>query len=158
MKYKIGIGYDIHRLVRRRALVLGGVDVPFAKGLLGHSDGDCLIHAVIDGLLGAMGQGDIGRLFPDTDPKYKDIRSTELLKNVAARLKKMRLSIVNIDAVIIAERPKLSPYIDDMKSALAATLKIDAGDIGLKAKTNEGLGDIGRGRAIASWASVLLKK
>jgi len=158
LKYKIGIGYDIHRLVRRRALVLGGVDVPFAKGLLGHSDGDCLIHAVIDGLLGAMGQGDIGRLFPDTDPKYKDIRSTELLKNVAARLKKMRLSIVNIDAVIIAEKPKLRPYIDDMKSALAATLKIDAGDIGLKAKTNEGLGDIGRGRAIASWASVLLKK
>ncbi|MCJ7612484.1 MAG: 2-C-methyl-D-erythritol 2,4-cyclodiphosphate synthase [Candidatus Aminicenantes bacterium] len=139
-------------------LFLGGIEVPFRKGLLGHSDGDCLIHAVIDALLGAMGQGDIGRVFPDTDPKYEGCRSTELLRETAARLKKQRMTVVNIDAVIIAQQPQLSPFIDNMKNALAAVLKIDAEDLGLKAKTNEGLGEVGRGRAIAAWAAVLLKK
>lgn len=158
MKYKVGIGYDIHRLAKRRKLFLGGIEVPFRKGLLGHSDGDCLIHAVIDALLGAMGQGDIGRVFPDTDPKYEGCRSTELLREIAVRLKKQRMTVVNIDAVIIAQQPRLSPFIDNMKNALAAVLKIDAEDLGLKAKSNEGLGEVGRGRAIAAWAAVLLKK
>jgi len=158
LKYKIGIGYDLHRLVKRRALVLGGVEVPFGKGLLGHSDGDCLIHAVIDALLGGMGLPDIGRAFPDTDPKLEGRRSTDLLRDVAARLKKHKAAVVNIDAVIIAQEPKLAPYIDNMKGVLASALGVAAKDIGLKAKTNEGLGDIGRGRAIAAWAVVLLKK
>jgi len=158
LKYKIGIGYDLHRLVKRRALVLGGVEVPFGKGLLGHSDGDCLIHAVIDALLGGMGLPDIGRTFPDTDPKLEGCRSTDLLKNVAARLKKHKAAVVNIDAVIIAQEPKLAPYIDNMKGVLAEALGVAVKDIGLKAKSNEGLGDIGRGRAVAAWAVVLLKK
>ncbi len=157
-KYKVGIGYDIHRLVRGRKLVLGGVEVPSGRGSLGHSDGDCLIHALIDALLGAMGQGDIGRLFPDTDPKFKGVRSTGLLADVVARLKKKRLVLVNVDAVIVAERPKLSPHINKIKKSLAGILRIDEEDIGIKAKTNEGLGDVGEGRAIICWAVALLRK
>ena len=158
MKHKIGIGYDIHRLVAGRKLFLGGIEVPFGKGLLGHSDGDVLIHAVIDALLGALGEGDIGRLFPDTDPRYKGIRSLELLVNVAARLKKKRARVVNIDTVIVAQAPKLGPYINNMKKALAPVLGLDKEDLGIKAKTNEGLGPVGQGRAMACWAVVLLKK
>lgn len=157
-KYKVGIGYDIHRLVRGRKLVLGGIEVPSGRGSLGHSDGDCLIHALIDALLGAMGQGDIGRLFPDTDPKFTGVRSTGLLADVVARLKKKRLVLVNVDAVIVAERPKLSPHINKIKKSLAGILRIDEEDIGIKAKTNEGLGDVGEGRAIICWAVALLRK
>lgn len=158
MKHKIGIGYDIHRLVAGRKLFLGGIEVPFGKGLLGHSDGDVLIHAVIDALLGALGEGDIGRLFPDTDPRYKGIRSLELLADVTARLKKKRARVVNIDTVIVAQAPRLGPYINNMKKALAPVLGLDKEDLGIKAKTNEGLGPVGQGRAMACWAVVLLKK
>ncbi len=158
MKHRIGIGYDIHRLVAGRKLFLGGTEVPFGKGLLGHSDGDVIIHAVIDALLGALGEGDIGRLFPDTDPRYEGIRSLELLIRVAARLKKKRARIVNIDTVIIAQAPKLGPYINNMKKALAPILGLDREDLGIKAKTNEGLGPVGQGRAMACWAVALLKK
>lgn len=158
MKHKIGIGYDIHRLAAGRKLFLGGIEVPFGKGLLGHSDGDVLIHAVIDALLGALGEGDIGRLFPDTDPRYKGIRSLDLLAGVAARLKKKRARVVNIDTVIVAQAPKLGPYINNMKKTLAPVLGLAQGDLGIKAKTNEGLGPVGQGRAMACWAVVLLKK
>jgi len=158
LKHKIGIGYDIHRLAAGRKLFLGGIEVPFGKGLLGHSDGDVLIHAVIDALLGALGEGDIGRLFPDTDPRYKGIRSLDLLAGVAARLKKKRARVVNIDTVIVAQAPKLGPYINNMKKTLAPVLGLAQGDLGIKAKTNEGLGPVGQGRAMACWAVVLLKK
>jgi 2-C-methyl-D-erythritol 2,4-cyclodiphosphate synthase len=157
-KRKVGIGYDIHRLVRGRKLVLGGVEIPSNRGSLGHSDGDCLTHALIDALLGAMGQGDIGRLFPDTDPKFKGVRSLDLLADVVARLRKKRMSIQNVDAILALEEPKLSPYINKIKESLARVLDIETDDIGLKAKTNEGLDSIGRGRAIACWAVALLKK
>ncbi len=158
MKYKIGIGYDVHRLVRGRPLYVGGVEIPGGKGALGHSDGDCLIHALIDALLGASGRGDIGRLFPDTDPRYKGIRSVRLLENVARRLKKGKFKVLNVDAVVVLERPKLAPYIINMKRVLAGALGLDEDDIGLKAKTNEGLGPMGRGSAIACWAVALIRK
>ncbi len=158
MKYKIGIGYDVHRLVRGRPLYVGGVEIPGDRGALGHSDGDCLIHALIDALLGAAGRGDIGRLFPDNDPRYKDIRSVRLLQNVAGLLKRGKVKVLNVDAVVVLERPKLAPHIINMKKVLAGALGLDEDDIGLKAKTNEGLGPMGQGRAIACWAAALVKK
>jgi len=158
LKIKTGLGFDIHRLVEGRKLFLGGVEIPFSKGLLGHSDGDCLVHAIADALLGAMGKKDIGQLFPDTDPKYKDIRSTSILKEIVSMLEKQGLEIGNIDSVIIAEEPKLASYIPHMKRALCLILHIKEEELGIKAKTNEGIGKIGQGEAIASWASVLLKQ
>ena len=158
MKIRTGIGYDIHKLEEGRKLFLGGVEIPSSKGLIGHSDGDCLIHAVIDALLGALGKRDIGQLFPDSDPEYKDVRSTELLKEVISRLKKNKITIVNIDSIIVAEEPTLAPYIPRMKEVLCPILGIVRDDLGIKAKTNEGIGEIGRGEAIASWAQVLVKK
>lgn len=158
MKIRTGIGYDIHKLEEGRRLFLGGVEIPSPKGLIGHSDGDCLIHAVIDALLGASGDRDIGQLFPDSDPEYKDVRSTELLKEVISRLKKNKITIVNIDSIIVAEEPMLAPYIPRMKEVLCSILGIEGDDFGIKAKTNEGIGEIGRGKAIASWAQVLVKK
>ncbi len=153
---RCGLGYDLHRLAPGRPLFLGGIEIPHPAGLLGHSDGDALIHALIDALLGAMGEGDIGQLFPDRDPRTKDIRSTELLRDVCARLKKKRLAVLHADAVVVAERPKLGPYFPAMKAALAPLLGLPPDGLGLKAKTNEGLGLIGRGRAIACWATVLV--
>lgn len=158
MKIRAGLGYDLHKLVAGRKLYLGGVEIPFPKGLVGHSDGDCLIHAIIDALLGATGKRDIGQLFPDTDPEYKDIRSTELLKEVVERLKKSEMEIMNIDSVIIAEEPKLNSYILQMKEVLCPILGIERDDLGIKAKTNEGIGAIGQGEAIASLAQVLVQK
>jgi len=158
LKIRIGIGYDIHKLEEGRKLFLGGVEIPSPKGLIGHSDGDCLIHAIIDALLGATGDKDIGQLFPDRNPEYKDVRSTELLKEVINRLKKNKIAIVNIDSIIVAEEPVLAPYIPRMKEALCPILGIEGDDFGIKAKTNEGIGEIGRGEAIASWAQVLVKK
>lgn len=158
MEIKAGIGYDIHKLERGRKLFLGGVEIDFPKGLRGHSDGDCLIHAIIDALLGAMGEEDIGQIFPDTDQKYKDIRSTELLKEIVSRIKEQKLKILNIDSIIIAEKPKLAPYIQRMKEVLCPILDVKKNDLGLKAKTNEGLGLTGRGEAIASLAQVLVKR
>ena len=154
---RIGLGYDLHRLAAGRPLYLGGIKIPHGKGLLGHSDGDAVIHAVIDALLGAAGEGDIGRLFPDTDPKWKGIRSTELLKDVVARLRRKQLRPEHVDVVVIAESPRLGAHFEAMKDGLAPLLGLSRDRLGLKAKTNEGLGDIGRGRAIAAWAVVSLR-
>jgi len=158
LKIKTGLGYDIHKLEERRKLFLGGIEIPYHKGLLGHSDGDCLIHAIIDALLGAMGDKDIGQIFPDTDPKYKDIRSTELLNRIVSQLDGKNAEILNIDSIILAEEPHLSSYIPRMKEILCPILQIGQEDLGIKAKTNEGLGVIGQGEAIAAWAQVLIKQ
>ncbi len=158
MKIKTGLGYDIHRLVEGRKLFLGGVEIDFPKGLKGHSDGDCLIHALIDALLGAAGEKDIGQIFPDTDPRYNDIQSTALLKKVVGMINEKDMGILSIDSIIIAEKPKLAPYIHQMKEVLCPILGVGRDDLGIKAKTNEGLGEIGQGVAIASWVQVLVKK
>ena len=134
------------------------MEVDFPKGLKGHSDGDCLIHAVIDALLGASGEGDIGRLFPDDDPQYKGTRSTEMLRQVMARMREKNIEVLNIDTVIVAEKPKLGPYIPRMKEILCPLLDVEEDALGIKAKTNEGLGAIGREEAIACWAQVLVRK
>ena len=157
MKIKSGLGYDIHRLVDGRKLFLGGIEIPFAKGLLGHSDGDCLIHAIIDALLGALGEKDIGHHFPETDSQYKDIRSAELLKVVVQRLEKNSTKIAHIDSLVIAEEPRLAAHIPRMKETLCAILRIGPEDLGIKARTNEGLDAVGHGEAIAAWATVLLE-
>jgi 2-C-methyl-D-erythritol 2,4-cyclodiphosphate synthase len=157
LKVKIGIGYDIHRLTAGRRLVLGGVRIPSPVGLAGHSDADALIHALIDALLGASGDGDIGRLFPDTDPAWKDADSADLLKAVMARLRKGRFEVVNADAVIVAEKPAIAPHVAAMKGVLCPILGVKPGALGIKGKTNEGLGPIGRGKAIACLATVLLR-
>jgi 2-C-methyl-D-erythritol 2,4-cyclodiphosphate synthase len=157
LKIKIGIGYDIHKLQEGRKLFIGGVEIPFSKGLIGHSDGDCLIHAIIDALLGALGEGDIGHLFPDTDPRYRNIRSTKLLELVMDRVQKNNGSILHIDCIIIAESPKIGPHIPRIKQALCPILKIEAHDLGIKAKTNEGIGPVGQGEAIAAVAQALLE-
>lgn len=157
MKIKSGLGYDIHRLVDGRKLFLGGIEIPFAKGLLGHSDGDCLIHAIVDALLGALGEKDIGHHFPETDSQYKDIRSTELLKVVIQRLEKNSTKIAHMDSLVIAEEPRLAAHIPRMKETLCAILRIGPEDLGIKARTNEGLDAVGHGEAIAAWATVLLE-
>lgn len=157
MRIKIGIGYDIHRLQEGKKLFLGGVKIPFFKGLTGHSDGDCLIHAIIDALLGAIGEGDIGQYFPDTDPRYRNIQSTKLLEIIMDHVSKKSGSIHNVDCIIIAEFPKIGPHISKMKQILCPILQIEAGDLGIKAKTNEGIGPVGQGEAIAAIAQVLLE-
>jgi 2-C-methyl-D-erythritol 2,4-cyclodiphosphate synthase len=156
LKIKSGLGYDVHRLVEGRKLFLGGVEIPFAKGLLGHSDGDCLIHAIIDALLGALGERDIGQHFPETDNQYKDIRSTKLLEEVVEKLGRGKVKITHIDSLIIAEEPHLATFIPEMKKVLCAILQIGPKDLGIKARTNEGLDAIGHFEAIAAWATVLL--
>ncbi len=158
MKIKAGLGYDIHRLEEGRKLFIGGVEIDFPKGLKGHSDGDCLIHALIDALLGAAGEKDIGQIFPDIDPRYNDIKSTVLLKEVVGMINEKDMEILSIDSIIIAEKPKLAPYIHQMKEVLRPILGVGRDDLGIKAKTNEGLGEIGQGVAIASWVQVLVKK
>lgn len=155
--HKIGFGYDIHRLEAGRRLILGGVDIPFREGLAGHSDGDALVHAVIDALLGALGEGDIGGRFPDTDPRYEDARSTVLLEDVVGLLRQRGAEVVNVDAVIVAEEPKMGPHVSAMKAALCPVLGLPATALGLKAKTNEGLGPVGEKRAIACFAVALLR-
>ncbi len=154
---RIGLGYDIHRLVPGRKLFLGGLEIPFDKGLLGHSDGDCLIHALVDALLGAAGSGDIGRLFPDGDPRFKDIRSAELLRETVAYLKKNGFRAVQADTVVVVEEPKLAPHIPAMRAVLAPLLGLKPDALGIKAKTQEGLGAVGRGEAIICWAVVQMK-
>ncbi len=156
MDARIGLGYDIHRLAAGRPFVLGGVVLPHAKGPLGHSDGDVLIHAVIDALLGAAGRGDIGALFPDTDPRFKGVSSLRLLDDVMAVLKKRRLRVRHVDVVVVAERPKIGPHAEAIKAVLGPRLGIPPDRLGIKAKTNEGLGPIGRGQAVACWAVALL--
>lgn len=153
---RIGSGYDIHRLVSGRKLVLGGVMIPYEKGLLGHSDADVLIHAICDALLGAAGLGDIGLHFPDTDPEYKDINSLHLLSQTAELLRLNGFEIQNVDATILAEAPKLSRFQTAMRHNISETLKIKPGQINIKATTAEGLGEIGRGEAIAAMSVALV--
>lgn len=157
-QFRIGLGYDIHRLVEGRELIIGGVKITHEKGLLGHSDADVLVHAIIDGLLGALSLADIGTLFPDTDPKYKDIDSLILLKHVYEKVKQEGYQINNIDSNIIAQNPKMMPYIPKMKEILANLLKIEPNDISIKAKTKEKLDAVGESRAIEANAAVLLIK
>lgn len=154
---RIGIGYDSHRLVVGRRLVLGGVEMPFEKGLLGHSDGDALCHAVIDSILGALGLGDIGRHFPDSDPQWKDANSITLLKYVVELVYSKGYVFEWIDSTILTEKPRLADYIEPIKKALSAS-GIPDGIINIKAKTNEGMGFIGRGEGIAAQAVCLLRK
>lgn len=156
MIYKVGIGYDIHRLVKGRKLFLGGIEIPYAKGLSGHSDGDVLLHAICDALLGASGFGDIGEHFPDTDYKYKGISSIELLKNVNTFIKNKNFTVGNIDTVVIAKAPNLLPFKKKMHGAIAKALRIKKGSVNIKAKTNDGLGPAGKNEAIASYAVVSL--
>lgn len=157
-EYRTGIGTDIHRLVADKKLMLGGIYVPFPAGLLGHSDGDVALHAIIDALLGAAGLGDIGTLFPDTDPKFKDADSKGLLLDIKGRLDEKRWVVVNVDLIIHAEEPRLEPVKAQMKRCIASLLGIDFTAVNVKAKTNEGLGEIGTGQAIAATATVLLKR
>jgi 2-C-methyl-D-erythritol 2,4-cyclodiphosphate synthase len=156
--FRIGHGYDIHRLVPGRPLVLGGVRFATDYGLEGHSDADCLTHAICDALLGAAGLPDIGHLFPNTDPAYKNADSQLLLQRVRAEIAQLGYDIVNIDATLIAEKPKIAPQLGAMKAALAKSTGLVADEIGLKATTNEGVGDLGRGLAIAAHAVCLLKR
>jgi len=155
---RIGIGYDVHQLVEGRKLILGGVTIPFEKGLLGHSDADVLVHAINDALLGACALGDIGKHFPDTDPAYKDISSIKLLKRVKDLLSVHGYKVVNIDSVICAERPKLAPYIDEMRKNIAETLSIAVDRVSVKATTTEGLGFEGKGEGISAQAVCLIEK
>jgi len=155
---KIGFGYDTHRLVQDRRLILGGVEIPFEKGLLGHSDGDVLIHAICDAILGAISEGDIGRHFPDNDMHFKDISSLKILKDVAKMAVNKGYSINQVDSTIVAERPKLATFIPEMIENIAKTLSINGKDINVKAKTSEGLGFIGMEEGMAAYAIVLLEE
>lgn len=156
---RIGTGYDVHRLIEGRKLILGGVEIMYEKGLLGHSDADVLIHAIIDALLGAAALGDIGKHFPDTDEKYKNISSIKLLKYVGELLDTKGYITNNVDATIVAERPKMAPYIDTMRENIAGTLDVDINCISVKATTEEGLGFSGREEGISSMAvASIIKK
>ena len=155
---RIGIGYDVHRLVEGRQLFLGGVEIPFDKGLLGHSDGDVLIHAMCDAILGAISEGDIGVHFPDSDESIEGIESVKILTYVQELTKKKGYRIVNIDSVIITEEPKVSPYREKIKARLAEILEVDITSVSIKGKTTEGLGFTGRKEGIAAQAVALLEK
>ena len=154
---KIGQGFDVHQLVNERKCIIGGVDIPFNKGLEGHSDADVLLHAISDAILGAAGLGDIGKHFPNTDPLIKDINSREILKKVTLLLQQKRYSIVNIDATVICELPKLAPYIDQIKKNIALDCNININQINIKATTTEKLGFTGRGEGIAAQAICLIE-
>lgn len=153
---RVGMGYDVHRLTENRKLILGGVEIPYEKGLLGHSDADVLLHAIMDALLGAAALGDIGRHFPDTDPAYEGISSIQLLKQVGDLLEKHNYIIENIDATIIAQRPKMLPHIPQMIKNVAAALGLEENQINIKATTEEGLGFTGSGEGISAQAICLL--
>ena len=157
-KFRIGFGYDLHRLVPNRPLILGGVDIPYEKGLQGHSDADALLHAITDALLGALALRDIGHHFPDTDPKYQGADSRILLRDAYALIREGGWQLGNLDATIIAERPKMNPHISTMQANLCADLGCDADQVSLKATTNEGVDAPGRGEAIAVHAVALLVK
>lgn len=154
---RVGIGYDVHKLVENRKLILGGVSIPYEKGLLGHSDADVLLHAIMDAILGAAALGDIGKHFPDTDPAYKDADSMELLGQVGRLIDQQNMMIGNIDATVIAQRPKLSPYIDTMRENIAKCLKVDVNQVNIKATTEEGMGFTGEGLGISAQAICLLE-
>jgi len=155
---RVGFGYDLHRLEEGRPLILGGVRVPYDRGLAGHSDADVLAHAITDALLGAAALGNIGQHFPDTDPRYKDADSLELLRNVVGMVNERGYHIVNIDSNVIAQQPKLNPHIDAIRASLAACLGLPVDAVSVKAKTNEHVGPEGRGEAISAQAVVLLGK
>ncbi len=155
---RIGTGYDVHRLTENRALVIGGVKIPYEKGLLGHSDADVLVHAVMDALLGAAALGDIGLHFPDTDPKYEGCNSLDLLEQTGKLLAENGFTVVNIDSVIIAQAPKMRPHIEEMRRNMADRLHISAGRVSVKATTEEGLGFTGSGQGIAAHAVCLIEE
>jgi 2-C-methyl-D-erythritol 2,4-cyclodiphosphate synthase len=155
---RVGIGYDVHALVAGRPLFLGGVEIPHPFGLQGHSDADVLVHAICDALLGAIGEGDIGKHFPDTDPQYRDIRSTVLLKRVINKIKEKRYHLLNIDATVVAQRPKLSEFIPRMVKQIADVLEIEPGRVNVKATTTEGLGFAGREEGIGAYAVALVEE
>lgn len=155
---RIGHGYDVHKLVENRKLILGGIEIPYEKGLLGHSDADVLIHAIMDSILGALALGDIGKHFPDTDQKYKDISSALLLENVYNIMNENGYEIGNIDSTIAAQKPKLAPYIEDMRTRISTILKTDIENINIKATTTEELGFVGRKEGISSYSVCLLRK
>jgi 2-C-methyl-D-erythritol 2,4-cyclodiphosphate synthase len=155
---RIGTGYDVHRLVAGRKLMIGGVDIPFEKGLSGHSDADVLLHAICDALLGAAGMGDIGRHFPDTAPIYKDISSLMLLEEVRRLLAEAGFRVNNVDATIVAEKPKMAPHIPAMITNISEAIKVDRSAINVKATTTEGLGFAGRGEGMAAYAVALIRK
>ena len=156
--YKIGNSYDIHQLVENRKLILGGIEIPFEKGLLGHSDADCLLHAVAESIIGALGLGDLGTIFPDTDMKNKDLDSKIIVKRATALLKEHGYKIVNIDTTVFAEKPKLAPFIGLMRKSIADLLEVQLYDVNVKAATNEKLDAIGEQKAIAASATVLIMK
>lgn len=156
--FRIGQGFDVHQLTENRPLIIGGITIPYERGLLGHSDADVLLHTVADACLGAIGEGDIGRHFPDTDPAFKDADSGKLLQAVWELVKQKGYKLVNADCTIIAQKPKMAPYIDQMKQNIASLLETEAENINVKATTTEKLGFPGRGEGIASQAVVLLQK
>ena len=155
---RIGHGYDVHRLVEGRQLILGGVDIPWERGLLGHSDADVLTHAVMDALLGAAGLGDIGRHFPDTDPAYTGADSLRLLAHVTALLRERGFTVGNVDATVLAQRPKLAPHIPQMRDNLARAMGVDPGQVNVKATAEEGLGFTGSGEGMVAHAVALIEK
>ncbi len=155
---RVGIGYDIHRLMEGKPLILGGVEIPYIKGLVGYSDADVLIHAVSDAILGAASLGDIGMHFPDSEPRYKGVSSASLLREVNDLIRRKRYRVNNVDVVVIAEEPKISAFRANMKKKISDILRIDESRISIKATTNEGVGSIGRGEAIASYAVATLEE
>jgi len=156
--FRIGQGFDVHQLTEGRPLIIGGIEIPYEKGLLGHSDADVLLHTVADACLGAIGAGDIGKHFPDTDPAFKDADSAKLLEHVWSIVEELGYELVNADCTIIAQKPKMAPYIEQMKTRIAELLKATPEQINVKATTTEKLGFTGRGEGIASQAVVLLQK
>lgn len=158
MRMRAGIGYDIHRLVEDRPLFLGGIEIPYVKGLIGYSDGDVVLHAIADAMLGAACLGDIGQHFPNTDPQYKGARSGELVKKVREMVVGRGYVIINVDMVILAEEPKVYPFRERMLDTISGVLEIAKDKINIKATTNEGVGSIGKGDAIAAWAIVTLEE
>ena len=158
MTHRVGIGYDLHRLVRGRPLLLGGVAIPAERGLQGHSDADVVLHALCDALLGGLGQPDIGELFPDSEPRWRDADSRQFVVEALRRVLAAGYQVGNVDVIIHAERPKLGAYKERIRESLAALLGLTADRVGVKAKTNEGIDAIGRGEAIACWVAVLLER
>lgn len=158
MKIKIGIGFDIHPLEEGRRLILGGIEVPYKRGLKGHSDGDVIVHAIIDAILGALGEKSIGELFPDTDERYRNIDSTILLSKVSEMVNEKNMKIMNIDCVVIAQEPRLFSFIPLMRNKLAKILGMKNELLNIKAKTHEGIGELGRGEAISCYSIALLKE
>jgi 2-C-methyl-D-erythritol 2,4-cyclodiphosphate synthase len=156
--FRIGQGFDVHQLTEGRPLIIGGITIPYEKGLLGHSDADVLLHTISDACLGAIGEGDIGKHFPDTDPNFKDADSAKLMEHVWKLVKEKGYELVNADCTIIAQRPKMAPYIQQMKERIAELLEASSDQVNVKATTTENLGFTGRGEGIASQAVVLLKK